>query len=432
MTDVVKTIYPEPEKKELTLGFIPLLDCCVLVAAKEKGFFEKYGLDVTLQKEASWANIRDKVSVGALDGAHMLAAMPIATTLGLGFTKKPMLTAFSMNLNGNAITVSNKLYERLLKLDPSIETQPEKTPSVLKQLIDQDKQANKPPLCFAMVYPYSSHNYELRYWMATGDIDPDNDINLRAIPPQYMVENLKEGQIDGFCVGEPWNSRASQLGMGKILIAGYQIWNNSPEKVFAVTRAWAEKFPNTHLCLIMALLEAAQWIDIDDNRQVFADVLATEHYISLDADIIKSSFAGNIHHANGKDKSSLADFHVYHRYLANFPWCSHACWYMTQMIRWGQLKTEIDMKQMAESVYRPDIYRRAADLLGLGYPSFNYKMEGINNSDWTLQNAGNQFNLGADAYFDGRIFDPDNLIGYIEETDISRLAINLNQAKKLN
>ncbi|MEQ8937338.1 MAG: CmpA/NrtA family ABC transporter substrate-binding protein, partial [Gammaproteobacteria bacterium] len=203
-----KSKLPVPEKHELTLGFIPLVDCCVLVAAREQGFFKKYGLEVSLSREASWANIRDKVCVGALDGAHMLAGMTIATTLGLGFNKKPMVTSFSMNLNGNAITVSKALYERLLEKDANIENDPNLSAKALKQILQEDSAAGKPMLNFAMVYPYSNHNYEIRYWMAAAGINPDRDVALKVIPPQYMVDNLKDGLIDVFCVGEPWNSCA--------------------------------------------------------------------------------------------------------------------------------------------------------------------------------------------------------------------------------
>ena len=178
-----------PEKTDLKLGFIPLTDCCVLAVAKEKGMFEKHGLNVELSREASWANIRDKVCVGALDGAHMLAGLPIATTLGLGFTRKPMVTAFSMNLNGNAITVSNNLYDRLLSIDESITSDPKRTAMALKHAIDEDKSAGKAPLTFAMVYPFSNHNYEIRYWMASAGINPDQDVRLMVIPPQYITSN---------------------------------------------------------------------------------------------------------------------------------------------------------------------------------------------------------------------------------------------------
>ncbi len=423
---------PVPEKPDLKLGFIPLTDCCVLVVASEMGLFEKHGLNVELSKEASWANIRDKVCVGALDGAHMLAGMPIATTLGLGFTSKAMVTAFSMDLNGNAITVSDQLFERLLTIDNEIVSDPGRSANALKQAIDEDKKADKGPLTFATVYPYSNHNYEIRYWLASAGIDPDHDVRLRVIPPQYMVENLRVGQIDGFCVGEPWNSYAVKEDVGKILITGYDIWNNSPEKVFGVTREWAEKYPQTHICVIKALLESAVWIDEPENRDALAEILADEKYIGISKDVINTSIAGEYEYLSNGKKISIPDFNVFYRYLANFPWCSHACWIMTQMYRWGQIEEGIDIRQLAEAVYRPDIYRQAAEQMGINYPALNYKTEGQHQSVWTLNDEGNEFMMGADHFLDGKLFDANELKKYLFDFDVSNIKVNLDEFQKHN
>ena len=421
----------KPEKTDLKLGFIPLTDCCVLAVASERGLFKKYGLNVELSREASWANIRDKVCVGALDGAHMLAGMPIATTLGLNFTRKPMVTAFSMNLNGNAITVSNSLYDRLSAIDESITTDPKKTAAALKQVIDQNQSAGKAPLTFAMVYPFSNHNYEIRYWMASGGINPDQDVRLMVIPPQYMVDNLEAGQIDGFCAGGPWNSNAVEHNVGKVLITGYDVWNNSPEKVFGVTREWAEKYPDTHLALIMALLESAAWIDKPENRKAVVEILAHEKYIGISPEVINMSMAGNF---QGNDESPVpvSDFNVFHRYQANFPWCSHAAWILTQMYRWGQLEEAVDIRNIAEAIYRPDIYRQAADQLGIEYPSLNYKTEGEHHDIWTLNDNNASFNMGSDACLDDKIFNPEKLIEYVFGFDVSNQKIELKEFEKLN
>lgn len=431
MTDE-KNNQMKPEKTDLKLGFIPLTDCCVLAVAKEKGFFEKYGLNVELTKEASWANIRDKVCVGALDGAQMLAGMPIATTLGLGFTRKPMLTAFSMNLNGNAITVSNNLYQRLLSINTDIAKNPKLTASTLKQAIDEDKSSGKQPLSFAMVYPFSNHNYELRYWMAAAGIDPDNDVLLRVIPPQYMVSNLEAGQIDGFCVGGPWNSYAVEQNTGKILITGYEIWNNSPEKVLGVTQEWADKYPDTHLCLIKALLESAAWIDKKDNRKEVVDILADGKYIGISKDVISTSMSGSFQYNSDVESISIPDFNVFHRYQANYPWCSHASWIMTQMYRWGQLEEAVNIKNVAEAVYRTDIYRLAAKQSGMQCPSLSYKTEGEHNSAWVLKQQEHSFNMGADQYIDGKLFNPESLLDYLSEFDVSNIKVDLKKLEKLN
>jgi nitrate/nitrite transport system substrate-binding protein len=420
------------EKTDLKLGFIPLTDCCVLAVAKENGYFEKYGLNVTLSREASWANIRDKVCVGALDGAHMLAGIPIATTLGLGFPRKNMLTAFSMNLNGNAITVSNGLYERLHAVDNSIAAKPQDSARVLKQLIDVDKAAGKAPLTFAMVYPFSNHNYEIRYWMASAGIDPDHDVRLVVIPPPYMVENLRSGQIDGYCVGEPWNAQAVTENVGKTLITGYEIWNNSPEKVFGVTREWAEKHPAAHLALIRALIESARWIDNRENRMSVAEIISAPEYVGTAADIIGMAMTGAFQYSAFTPAVALPDFNVFHRYLANFPWCSHAVWIISQMYRWGQLEQYVNIKQIAESVYRPDIYRQAARELDLAFPGTSYKTEGNHPGPWTLVENNARFDMGPDKYLDGKIFNPDQTLDYINSFPVKNMKIDLEQLASQN
>ncbi|MGB1800101.1 MAG: CmpA/NrtA family ABC transporter substrate-binding protein, partial [Gammaproteobacteria bacterium] len=414
------------------LGFIPLIDCCVLAVAHEKGFFEKNGLNVELTREASWANIRDKVCVGALDGAHMLAGMSIATTLGLGFTRKPMLTAFSMNLNGNAITVSNKLYQSLLAIDEAIATDRTRTAQALKQLIEENNYSGKPPLKFAMVYPYSSHNYEIRYWMASAGIDPVKDIQLSVIPPQYMVRNLREGLIDGYCAGGPWNSEAVSEDVGKILITGYEIWNNSPEKVLGVTQEWAEKYPNTNLALIKSLLEAAAWIDDSENRTEVVDVLAMEKYIGISKEVIKMSMSESFQYQSDGQSISIPDYNVFHRYQANFPWYSHAAWIITQMYRWGQLDEAINIKQVVESIYRPDIYAKAATELGICFPSVNYKTEGQHRATWSMHDNDVEFKMGADSFLDNKVFDPENIIDYLTGFGVNDIKVCIEELTNAN
>lgn len=432
MNDTNETSSIIPEKPDLKLGFIPLIDCCVLAVALEKGFFEKNGLNVELSKEASWANIRDKVCVGALDGAHMLAGMSIATTLGLGFTKKPMLTAFSMNLNGNAVTVSNELYKSLLAIDGNIATNRSRTAQALKQLIEENKYSGKAPLKFAMVYPYSSHNYEIRYWMASAGIDPVRDIELSVIPPQYMVRNLGEGLIDGYCAGGPWNSYAVNEYVGKILITGYEIWNNSPEKVLGVTQEWAEKYPDTHLALIKSLLESAAWIDDSENRTAVVDILSEEKYIGISKEVIKMSMAKDFQYESDGQSISIPDYNVFHRYQANFPWHSQAAWIVTQMYRWGQLEEVTAIKEIVESVYRPDIYAKAAEQLGIKFPSTYYKTEGEHDAAWLLKDKKGDFNMGADSFLDNKIFNPDDLLDYLQGFEVHDMKLSIEELRKVN
>ncbi len=411
------------EKRKLTLGFIPLTDCAPLVVAKEKGYFEKYGLDVSLSKETSWANIRDKVSIGILDGAQMLAGMPIAMSLGIGPMAKPMITALSMDLNGNAITVSNGLYDRMQAADPQAMKQRPLSARALKTVIENDKAAGKPPLTFAMVFPFASHNYELRYWMAAAGIDPDKDVRLVVVPPPQMVGNLEKGAIDGYCVGEPWNAVAVQSGIGRTLITKYEIWNNSPEKVFGVTEEWAEQNPNTHQALLMALLEASRWIDEAENRIEVTALIAQSRYVNAPEHIVRMSMMGSFQYANNEMPRALIDFNIFHRYAANFPWRSHAMWFITQMLRWGQVDKPVNIKAVADEVYRPDLYRSAAHALGMVTPHFDYKTEGHHDCNWELQEGDNTIVMGPDRFFDGTVFDPSSTVDYLNSFRINSLTI---------
>lgn len=420
------------EKTKLTLGIIPLTDCAPIVIAHEKGYFKKYGLETTISKEASWANIRDKVSLGALDGAHMLAGMPIAATLGVGAIAKPTITAYSMDLNGNAITVSNELYDKMVKADPESMKQSPISAKALKKVIDEEKKAGKEPLTFAMVFPVSTHNYQLRYWMASAGIDPDNDVRMIVIPPPQMVSNLNAKNIAGYCVGEPWNERAVTMGIGKILITSYEIWNNNPEKVFAVTQEWADKNPNTHKALLMAMIEASQWMDKPENRMEVVKIISDKSYVNAPIDVVKMSMTGTFQYQKDEKAKPLADFNVFNRYAATFPWRSHAEWFISQMIRWGQIEKPLNIKATAENIYRPDLYREAAKSLGVAYPTIDYKSEGTNSKIWTLNDATSPIEMGSDVFFDGKTFDPKKIVEYISNFEVKSPKFNLEELAKLN
>ena len=420
------------EKTRLTFGIIPLTDCAALVVAAEKGYFKKHGLDVTISKEASWANIRDKVAIGALDGAHMLAGMPIAASLGVGAIPKPTVTAFSMDLNGNGITVSNELYERMMAADPEAMKGSPTSARALKKIIDEDKAKGRPPMTFAMVFPVSTHNYEIRYWMGAAGIDPDNDVRLIVIPPPQMVANLRARNIVGYCVGEPWNERAVQAGLGRTIITNYEIWNNNPEKVFGVNLEWAEKYPNTHKAVVCALIEAAQWMDKPENRMEVVDIISQKSYVNAPPEVVKMSMTGTFQYARDEAARPLPDFNVFYRYAATFPWCSHAEWFITQMYRWGQIDKAIDIRKAASSVYRPDIYRAAAKEMGVAYPSIDYKTEGTHGGAWTLDDATRPIAMGPDKFFDGMPYDPSKLIAYLRGFKVNAMKVSLDDLAKLN
>jgi ABC-type nitrate/sulfonate/bicarbonate transport system substrate-binding protein len=403
------------EVSRLSLGIIPLTDCAPLVVALERGHFARYGLEVTLKREASWANIRDKVALGALDGAQMLATMPIAMSLGVGGFKHPMVTAYSMDLNGNAITASNALYARMLEADPEAMGETPLSARALKKVIESDTAAGRPPMTFAMVFPGSTHELELRYWMAAAGIDPDRDVRLVVVPPPQMVDHLLSGSIAGFCVGEPWNAQAVSLGAGRTLVTKYEIWNNSPEKVFAVTRDWAERHPNTHRAVLMALLEAAQWMDRPENRAEVVRLICQPQYVDAPLEVVQRSMVGGFQYANGEPQRPFPDFNVFYRYAATFPWLSHAEWFISQMVRWGLLSAEgLDIQSAAAEVYRPQLYREAAAALGVPYPTVDRKREGRHGSAWVLTEATAPLAMGPDRFVDGKLFDPAMLDEYLK------------------
>ncbi|WP_026287869.1 CmpA/NrtA family ABC transporter substrate-binding protein [Thioalkalivibrio sp. ALJ24] len=420
------------EKTQLDLGFIPLTDCAPLAIAEEKGYFARHGLDVNVAREASWANIRDKVSVGELDGGHMLAGMPIASTLGVGATQRNTITAFSMDLNGNAITVSNELYDRMVEADPEAMSERPISARALKKVIDADQAAGRDRMTFAMVFPVSTHNYELRYWMAASGINPDRDVRLIVIPPPQMVANLRAGNMDGYCVGEPWNMRAVDMGIGKTLVTNYEIWNNNPEKVFGVLESWAEEHPNTHQAALRALIEANEWMDKPENREEVVRIISGRRYVNAPEHVVAMSMTGTLQFTPDGDPEPFPDFNVFHRYAASFPWRSHAAWFVTQMVRWGQLEEPVDMRAVAEKVYRPELYREAAAEVGVAYPEIDRKTEGTRDDHWTLEAASSPIEMGPDRFIDDRAYDPDDLVGYVDGFDVHSRKVAIDDLADVN
>ncbi|WP_390233475.1 CmpA/NrtA family ABC transporter substrate-binding protein [Vibrio sp. F74] len=372
----------EPEIDELKFGFIKLTDMAPLAVAYEKGFFEDEGLYVTLEAQANWKVLLDRVIDGELDGAHMLAGQPLGATIGIG-TQAEIITAFSMDLNGNAITVSNDTWEQM---KPHLEMQADGRPvhpikaDALKPVVTRYQDQGK-PFNMGMVFPVSTHNYELRYWLAAGGIHPgyyapisgDNsgqisaDVLLSVTPPPQMPATMEAGTIKGYCVGEPWNQQAVFKNIGVPVVTDYEIWKNNPEKVFGVSKAWADKYPNTHIRVVKALIRAAAWLDENDNanREEAVKMLAKSDYVGADADVIANSMTGTFEYEKG-DKREVPDFNVFFRYNATFPYYSDAIWYLTQMRRWGQIPEEKGddwYMDIAKKVYRPDIYQQAAEAL---------------------------------------------------------------------
>jgi ABC-type nitrate/sulfonate/bicarbonate transport system substrate-binding protein len=398
------------EHRAIKLGFVPLVDSGPLLIAQERGFFARYGLDVELSREPSWANVRDKVAVGALDGAHMLAAMPLAATLGLGTPAMPMIVPAVLNLNGNAITVSNALWEQMAQASDDAMQAPA---SALRRVVDRRRAMGAPPLVFAAVFSYSSHNYLLRFWFANAGIDPDRDVRIVVVPPPLMPANLSARHIDGFCVGEPWNQRIVDLCAGRIVASTSEIWGSHPEKVFAVSESWADRHPNTLRAVVAAIVEAARWMDEPGNRREAARVLARRDYVNAPEEIIAAAMAGRPRFAPDGAALDRPDYIVFHRYAANFPWRSQAEWTLGQMRRWGQIADTVDIAALAARVYRPDLYREVACTLGAPCPSGDRKTEGLRLDRWVLDRASQPMVMGPDALCDGRAFDAQDIAAYI-------------------
>ena len=365
------------EKDVLTFGFIKLTDMAPLAIAYEQGYFLDEGLFVTLEAQANWKVLLDGVIDGQLDGAHMLAGQPLAATIGYG-TEAHIITPFSMDLNGNGITVSNEVWEKMLPNIPKMADGRPEHPISAEALVPVIEEFNAKGEAFnmGMVFPVSTHNYELRYWLAAGGINPgyyspDNisgqigaDVFLSVTPPPQMPATLEAGTIHGYCVGEPWNQQAVFKGIGVPVITDYQLWKNNPEKVFGITDAFTEENPNTTKAVVRALIRAAMWLDENNNanRPEAVEILSRPEYVGADYEVIANSMTGFFEFEKG-DKRDIPDFNVFFRHNATYPYYSDAIWYLTQMRRWGQIaepKSDAWFKDVAASVYRPEIYLEAA------------------------------------------------------------------------
>ena len=415
------------EKDELTFGFIKLTDMAPLAVAYEQGFFDDEGLFVTLEAQANWKVLLDGVIDGQLDGAHMLAGQPLAATIGFG-TKAHIVTPFSMDLNGNGITVSNQIWEQM---KPNVPLDAEGKPihpisaAALAPVVESYKTEGK-PFNMGMVFPVSTHNYELRYWLAAGGLEPgyyspENitgqigaDVLLSVTPPPQMPATMEAGTIYGYSVGEPWNQQAVAKGIGVPVITDYELWKNNPEKVFGITDEFARENPNTTLAVVKALIRAAMWLDENDNanRMAAVEMLSQPEYVGADADVIAASMTGTFEYEKG-DVREVPDFNVFFRYNATYPYYSDAVWYLTQMRRWGQIaeaKPNTWYDEVARSVYKPEIYLQAARLL---------VEEGLaNEADFPWDSDGYKAPTPAADIIDGIAYDGKAPNAYLESLPI--------------
>ncbi|KQV70307.1 CmpA/NrtA family ABC transporter substrate-binding protein [Rhizobium sp. Root1220] len=386
--------------KTLRAGFIPLVDASVLIAAAEFGFATKEGLTLDLVKDVSWANVRDRLAFRQFDIAHMLSPMPVASMLGLGSNPSPTITPFSLGRGGNAITLSTRLFERMRQTTGlSEKTGALESARALSMVLKDMKARGEPLPRFGMTYPFSSHNYEFRYWLAAGGIDPDSDVKLVVVPPPLTSDALAAGAIDGFCVGAPWNMIASERGVGRIVAAKQDIWPSAPEKVIGMRPDWADAHPETVSRLIVALDAAARWCDLGENHDALAEVLAGPRYLAAPVEIIRRVLAGEFSLDAKGNRRVIDDYFVFHRRFANYPRPGHALWIYSQMVRWGQVGMALGSARAATSAYRPDLYRAA-----LG--------DGNAPADADIRIEGD---ADGDRFMDGHVFDPSKLGAYVSD-----------------
>ena len=382
---------------ELDIGFIPLIDASILIAAHERGFAENRGLRLKLHRETSWANIRDRLAIGHFDAAHMLAPMPIAANLGLTAFSSEMVVPMALGLGGNAVTLATRHFD-LLKGGPFGDAG--SAGRALKALIEWRADAGNPKLRLGVVHPHSAHNLELRYWLAGCGIAPDHDVEIVILPPTLMSDALEAGTIDGYCVGEPWNSVALANETGRIVTSKELIWASSPEKVLGVPIKTATEQQETIDALLKALVEAACWCANPAHRDALAAMLAAPNYLALPAPIIEKALSG------------AAAYEPFAK-AATFPWQSHALWFYTQLVRWGMVEHTQEAARTAAQTYRPDLYRAALGSLDIAMPTANAKVEGALRSPQFVGATGGKLQLGPDGFFDGVSFDPDRIDAYV-------------------
>ncbi len=422
-TEAPAALPDELEKIELKFGFIKLTDMAPLAIAKEKGFFEDEGLYVTLEAQANWKVLLDRVISGELDGAHMLSGQPIGATIGFG-TQADIVTPFSMDLNGNGITVSNDIWS---KMKPNVPMKGGKPvhpikADALKPVIQEFKSSGK-PFNMGMVFPVSTHNYEIRYWLAAAGISPgyytesditgttDADVLLSVTPPPQMPATLEAGTILGYCVGEPWNQQAVFKGIGVPVTTNYDIWKNNPEKVFGVSKAWADANPKTLVAITKALIRAGKWLDENDgaNRKEAVEILSRPEYVGADFDVIANSMTGTFEFEKG-DKRAMPDFNVFFRYHATYPYYSDCIWFLTQMRRWGQItepKSAEWYAETAKKIYLPEVWLEAANKL---VEEGHLDASEIPTTDGYKAPTGD--------FIDGIVYDAKDPIGYINKFSV--------------
>lgn len=381
------------------LGFIPLIDAAVPIAASAMGFDRREGVALELVREVSWSNIRDRLAFRQFDVAHLLGPMAVASQLGLGSNPYPVIAPMALGRGGNAITLSTPLFASMR--EAAGEAYAEEAGAhgqALATVVAARRTAGLPPLVFAMTYPFSSHNYEFRFWMAEAGIDPDRDVTMTVVPPPLTADALKAGAIDGFCVNAPWNVLAVEAGIGRVVAVKADIWPSSPEKVLGMRPDWWTNQRDTAERLLLALDAAARWCDEPANRPDLARILALPEHVGGSAEMIAELLAGHLPVDIDGTRRSIPGYLTFHAGAANFPWSSQALWVYAQMARWGQVPLDTTGARAALGAFRPDLYREVFAGRLPGLPAEDLRVEGLTT---------------ADAIGDGRAFDPTDVASYV-------------------
>lgn len=397
----------------ISAGFMPLLDASLLVVAREKGFAKEQGFELNLTRETSWATVRDRLTVGHFDVAHMLAPMPVAAAVGRGPMYGSMIAPMALGLGGNAVTVSNDLWAQMRTCGATDDGDASTNGYALREALLKRTAAGGRRPVFGVVHRFSSHNLELRYWLKGSGIDPASEAEFVIVPPSFMGDALQQGQIDGFCVGEPWNSVAVERGVGVIVTTKASIWRSSPEKVLAVRSQWADQNPDLLSALMRALVKAAEWCANPTRRKELAEILSGPAYLDLPADILMRGLTGDLLLQKGGAVQSIEDFLMFDERAATFPWVSHALWFYTQLVRWKEFPHSRTALRQARESYRPDLYRKALAGTRRAIPSASMKVEGALSEQTVVSMGESELSLGPDGFFDGQQFDPDVLETYL-------------------
>jgi NitT/TauT family transport system ATP-binding protein len=396
---------------KVRIGFLPLVDAALPILAREQGFAEAEGLEIELVRDKTWATVRDRLLYGHTDAAHLVAPLAIATALGRGRPAVPMAVPFVLGLNGNAITLAISLAEQVMG-DGGL-GDPIALGARMREVALAGKAAGR-PLRFGVVHRYSSHNYMLRYWLAAVGIRPDIDVEIVTTSPSFAADALAVGEIDGICVGEPWNSVAVDRGVGRIALVTAQIWRRGVEKVLAMRAETLDARPELVHRLVRALHAAAAHFIDPATRDESAAILARSHYLDAPIDSIARAIGDRVRLVQHADPIHVPDFMFQYREAANFPWRSQAAWLYSQMTRWDGTPFSAEEALVAQRVFRPDVYRAALAGSGAPLPSASSKLEGsIGGGSVGAGSTQGRLFLGSDPFFDHRAFDPDDIPGYL-------------------